>query len=249
MKLKKKFEVALQKYVERTKKNKNVIGILITGSFIHSEPDKNSDLDVYVLTKDSKFRERGNTWIDGIEIEYFFNPIKQVEKYFKEEAKEGGPHTCHMFVNSKILFQRGNELNRLIKEAKKILNRPRAKMKSVTKELAKYHIDDLEKDLEDVYLKKDKFAFNMVANSIINESLDIFLQISRTYEEKHKRLLEYLKKRDKKFAHLLQEALLENNMSKRYKNLIKLIRYVENKINGKRPKEWKLRSKCTYLIK
>src|SRR3989344_3758665 len=110
MVMQEKFQQALQKFVDKHKKNSNVIGIFLTGSFIHSKPDKNSDLDVYVLTKDSKFRERGNTWIDGVEIEYFINPVKQVEQYFKEEG-DGGPHTAHMFINSKVLYSKGNELN------------------------------------------------------------------------------------------------------------------------------------------
>ena len=120
-------------------------------------------------------------------------------------------------------------------------------MKNITKELAKYHIDDIEKDLEDTYLKKDKFAFNLVAISILRRSLDVFLQVNRTYEEKHKRLLGYLKDKDKKFALLYEKALLENSMNKKYLALRKLVRYVEKLIDGKRSKEWKLRSKCTYL--
>ena len=249
MKLQEKFEKALEKYVNKIKKNKNVIGILLSGSFVHSEPDKNSDLDVYVLTKDSKFRERGNTWIDGVEIEYFFNPIKQVEEYFKKELKERGPHTSHMFVNSRILFKRGKELNRLIEEAKKVLNKKRPKMSSVSKEISKYQIDDLEKDLEDTFLKKDKAAFSLVANRIIEESLDIFLKDSRVYPEKPKRILVLLKKIDGKFASLFEKALVETNIEKRYSDLIKLTRYIETLIGGKRTKEWKLKSKCTYLKK
>ncbi len=86
MKIEEKFQKALDKFVEKTKGNKNVVGILVTGSFVHSVLHKNSDLDVFVITKDSVIRERGNTWIDGVEVEYFMNPIKQIEYYFKEEA-------------------------------------------------------------------------------------------------------------------------------------------------------------------
>jgi predicted nucleotidyltransferase len=247
MKLQDKFNKALEQFVERHKKNKNVVGIFLTGSFVHSKPDKNSDLDVWVVLKNSKIRERGNTWINGVEVEYFMNPVKQVKVYFKEEAGEGGPHTAHMFANSKILFKRGNELDKLIKEAKKMMNKKRDKMKKIEKELARYGIDDIEKDLEDAYLNKDDFVFNQVALKALNNSLDIFLKITRTYEEKHKRLLPYLQKRDGKFANLYKNALLETNRKKKYVCLRKLIGYVEDKIDGKRPKEWKLRSKCTFL--
>ena len=234
---KEKFEKALNIFVDKTKKNKNVIAILITGSFIHSVPDKNSDLDVYILTKEGKYRERGNTWINGVEVEYFMNPVKQVEQYFIDETKKGGPHTAHMFANSKILFRRGNEIDRLIKKAKSIINKKRNPMDNTSKELAKYFLDDLEKDLEDTYIKNDSFAFNLIANDILKKTLDVFLHISRTYEEKHKRLYNYLSSKDNKFASLYKKTLLETNMKKRYTLLIKLVRFIETKIDGKRTKE------------
>ena len=177
MKLQEKFNKALEEFVNKHKKNKNVVGIFLTGSFVHSKPDKNSDLDVWLVLKDSKIRERGNTWINGVEVEYFMNPVKQVKVYFKEEAGEGGPHTAHMFANSKILFKRGSELDKLIKEAKKMMNKKRNKMSNIAKEMARYGIDDVEKDLEDAYLKKDDFAFNQVVLKALNDSLNIFLKI------------------------------------------------------------------------
>ena len=48
----------------------------------------------------------------------------------------------------------------------------------------------------------------MIANRIIEESLDIFLKTSRNYEEKPKKLLRYLDEKDKKFAMLFEQALL-----------------------------------------
>jgi predicted nucleotidyltransferase len=246
MELQERFRQALDKFVDEHKANKNVIGIFLTGSFIHSKPDKNSDLDVYILTKKSNFRERGNTWINGIEIEYFINPVKQVEKYFKDEGN-GAPHTAHMFTNSKILYSKGNELNRLIKKAEKIMRTPRKIISKVSKENAKYQIDDMEKDLEDVYLKKDSFSFNQIAMDILNESLEIFFKVKRLNFEKAKRLENYLKQNDTKFAELYKNALLEKDLDKRYSNFISLIRYIEGLLNGKRTKEWKLKGKCTYI--
>jgi len=76
MNLSEKHEVALKKFVDKQKKNPNVIGMVISGSFVHYKPDKNSDLDVFVVLKDSEYREKGNTWINGVEVEYFINPIK-----------------------------------------------------------------------------------------------------------------------------------------------------------------------------
>lgn len=246
MTLPEKYQMILNKFIEKYKKDKNVVGIFLTGSFVHSKPDKNSDLDVYILLKDSKFRERGNTWISGVEIEYFINPIKQVESYFKEEKEK---HTAHMFANSMILYEKGDYLKVLIKKAIKILFTKDKKMSKFQIENAKYHIDDMEKDLEDVYKKKDWFSFELISGHLFEELVNSFFKIKGIRQEKIKRLFVYLSSLDKNFSKLLNSALLEKDYDKKYSAIKKLIRYVESILGGKRKRDWKLRGKCTYLGK
>ena len=50
--LQEKFDKALKIFVDKHKKNPNVLAVFVSGSYIHSTPDKNSDLDVYVLLKE-----------------------------------------------------------------------------------------------------------------------------------------------------------------------------------------------------
>lgn len=244
MNLKIKYKESLDKFIKKYKKDKNVIGILLTGSFVHSKPDKNSDLDVYIILRKSKTRERGNTWINGVEIEYFINPVRQVEHYLENEDE---PHTAHMLANSKVLFKKGNKTDELIKKAKNILNEELEKITDDEKELAKYGLDDLEKDLEDSLVKKNEFSFRQVSIKTLDKCLNIFFKVNRIkFKEKPKRLLEYLKEIDKKFSKLYKKALLEKSMKKKYEKIIELIRYLEGKLGGKRKKEWKLESEVTY---
>lgn len=240
-----KFKNALNKFVEQQKQDPNVIGIIVSGSYIHSVPDKNSDLDVYVLLNESEMRERGNTWIDDVEIEYFINPIKQVRKYFETEIGDKAPCTAHMFANSEIQYQKGSALQDLIDEAKNILSRPQKQMGSVEIELAKYFIDDMQKDLEDVFIRKDIFAFSLVSNEIISKSLQIFLGLKGVQKEKNKRLADQLEKVDPEYAVVFFLAVKETDIEKKFHLLNKLVTYTENLLGGKRPKEWKLKSECT----
>lgn len=239
-----RFDKALNIFINKHKKNSNVIAILVSGSYIHSNLDKNSDLDVYILLEKAKIRERGNTWINGIEIEYFINPVNQVRYYFKTETGNKAPCTAHMFANSKILYQKDKTVNSLIKEAKSIIKKKMPEMKKIDLEFARYSIDDTLKDLEDIYLKKNTFAFSLITNNILQECLDLFFKYHRISKEKSKRLQEQIKNIDKKFERLYSEALTEKSIDKQYKNINKLVKYTEKLIGGKRPKEWILRSKC-----
>jgi hypothetical protein len=57
-KTKSKFKEALRRFLKEYKKYPNVMGILFSGSYIHSKPDKNADLVVYVILEKSKMRTR-----------------------------------------------------------------------------------------------------------------------------------------------------------------------------------------------
>jgi predicted nucleotidyltransferase len=244
--LKKKFDSALKIFVERYTQDPKVVGILVSGSYVHSKPDKNSDLDVSIIIKNSKTRTRGNTWINGVEIEYFINPVKQIKYYFKTEVGDISPATAHMFANSLILYKTGNIMEELVREAKSSLKKPRPKLKKFQIENGKYHLDDLEKDLEDVFLNNNDFSFNYISMQILHESLDLFYKIKQVQGEKSKRIYSQLKILDPKFSKLYHDALNEKSKKKKYDCLRKLVRYVETYLGGKRSKEWKLTGKCTY---
>lgn len=242
--LKGKFDEALNIFVNKYKKNTNVVAILVSGSYVHSKPDKNSDLDVYVILEKAKTRERGSTWINGVEIEYFMNPINQIRYYFKKETGNKAPCTAHMFANSIIVYQKGNTINQLIKEANVFIKKKMTKMNKMETELVRSEIDDVKKDVEDVYLKKDFFAFYILANKLLDDCLKLFYKIQRIPKEKTKRLQKQLEQLDKHFEEIYLIAVTEQNIDKKYQAVNKVVDYIEKLIGGKKPKEWKLRSKC-----
>lgn len=241
--IEKKYKEALDIFVEKHKKNINVIAILVSGSIIHSKPDKNSDLDVHIILRESASRERGNTWINGVEVEYFINPINQIEHYFKTEIN--APHTAHMLANSLVLYKKDNTIDRLICRAKIAMSKKLPKMSKVGIENAKYHIDDIRKDLEDVYLKEDLFAFNLTFNRLLSECLKIFYEIKQEPIEKSKRIESSIEKIDDKFKNIFVKANTEIDMVKKYDLANAVVEYTEKLLGGKRSKEWKIKGKLT----
>ena len=114
-----KYETAIAIFLQQLKMDKNTIGVIVTGSYIHGPFDKHSDIDIYViLHPDCDYRERGNTWINQIEIEYFKNPPQQIRSYFKTEVS---PHTADMLAKGNIRFQGDPVVTELVAEAKQIL--------------------------------------------------------------------------------------------------------------------------------
>jgi predicted nucleotidyltransferase len=234
-----KYKRAVQKFIENVKNDREIIGILITGSYVNSGIDKNSDVDIHlILNEKTDYRERGNLWIDDVEIEYFKNPPRQIRSYFEKEKES--PHTADMFVNSIVEYKISDVIDDLIEEAKLIIESQPKKLSDTEKELSKYHLDDLQKDLDDCLVKKDRTGFHFVKNKIIDECIFIvcrFYQIRRT---KEKRLFARIEHIDSEFAKLIEEVLEEDILQTDKMN--SLIKYTENLLGGKREKDWVLKS-------
>jgi hypothetical protein len=233
-----KYKPLVERFIAPYKKNPNVVGIVVTGSVVHGTPDKNSDVDVQIILKKGDWRERGNTWVDGVEFEYLINPVAQIKLYFANETQK---HTAHMLANGVVAFERDPVIKQLVAQAKKVLRQAPPAITVVQRENAKYALDDGRKDLEDVFLRGDAFSFHQTAAMLVDKCIDVFCMVKRIGREKDKRLEQHLQSADPAFAKLLKAAVLEKVDKKRYRNLQQLISYTESLIGGPRPKEWKIR--------
>jgi len=118
----KKWEIALQKFLKKWENRKDVIGIIVCGSYITGNPSKHSDIDIHIIL-DSKtlWRERGNEIINGVLIEYFANPANKHFQYAEEDYKSRRRVNAHMFCTGKVLFDKTGELHKIIQDSKKYL--------------------------------------------------------------------------------------------------------------------------------
>jgi predicted nucleotidyltransferase len=239
-----RFDQAARIFADRFRKDPNVIGVLATGSVVHGTPDKNSDVDMHVIKKTSRMRERGNTWIKGIEIEYFINPVAQVRQYFKSDWADHEKTMTHMLANSVVLYKKGPVLGQLIREAKRFLSKPLPQMSKTRSELTRYEIDDLRKDLEDMIHAHDRVGFEQVAHHLLKVILDGFFRVHRIPQAKSKRMYQELYAADPAFAQTYKKAILETDQNRKYTALCTLANRVEKRIGGPRPKEWLNKSIC-----
>ena len=97
-------------------------------------------------------------------------------------------------------------------------------------ELAKYTIDDLIKDLEDVLIKNDNIAFFLISQRLLSVLLETFCSFHRIHADKEKRLQVQLQKIDPKFLQLLQEATKPQDRIIQYQELQRISHYIEHLI-------------------
>ncbi|MEL7530221.1 MAG: nucleotidyltransferase domain-containing protein [Bacteroidota bacterium] len=233
------FQAAADEYVAKAQLETDVIGIVVSGSFAHGKLDPNSDIDIFVITDPSNTeRERGNTWINGIEIEYFKNPPQQIRAYFRQEKS---PHTAHILAKGQVVYERSTEVEKLIQEAKAIIDAPAPALKDFQKELLKYHLDDLIKDYADCNAVEDYFAAMLIKHQVVNHCIDTFCQLHQIYRTKNKRLMGQLFELDATFGLMIVQLGLSDWDDK--DGLERVAAYTANLLGGARSKEWTLKSK------
>lgn len=238
---KEKFEHALQIYLDQVKPNPEIVGIIASGSFAHGQLDKHSDIDVYmILAPGHSYRERGNTWIEGVEIEYFYNPPEQIRAYFRQEGDK--PHTAHIFTHGRVEVNRDPVVDTLIQEAEAIMGKKAQEMSLVQRELAKYWLDDHRKDYWDCLDNGDELSARIIGGEIIDQCITYHFRLRRQFPVKAKRLLNFLQKDDPEFGRILRAAIEGNCKTLNEKSLLVLISHLETRLGGARGREWVLRS-------
>ncbi|MEL6250641.1 MAG: nucleotidyltransferase domain-containing protein [Bacteroidota bacterium] len=243
---KKTFDKALKIYIDKVSQNPDVIGIIASGSYAHGKLDKHSDIDVFVIVKEGiDYRKRGNTWIGGVEIEYFFNPPEQIRAYLRKEGDE--PHTAHIIALGECRLERDPVIAELVSEAKEKLARKASPITDLQRELEKYRLDDKRKDYWDCLDNGDMLGARLIAGSIIEDCIKIHFRLKQQFPQKRKRLMGFLQKDDPEFGRFVNEAIEASCRRDEEKSLLALISHIEDRLGGPRPREWFFKSKLDLL--
>ncbi|MBQ4263276.1 MAG: nucleotidyltransferase domain-containing protein [Bacilli bacterium] len=162
------WELSIEKFISQYKDEDYFLGAILTGSYATGNYDENSDIDIYIVTKDNlTWRERGNKNIDGFLIEYFINPKKKILSYFESELKDYHLSTTMIFINGKILYDKDGSVQELINIANKNFN-----LEDVNEYKYKmncYSVWDGFDELESKYKKKEDidFTYNIFLQRVI----------------------------------------------------------------------------------
>lgn len=77
------------------------IGLVVSGSIVRGNPDKNSDFDLYVI-HEQPFRQRVQKVFGGVPCEIFVNTVAQTRQYFESELAANRPVTAHMLATGQL---------------------------------------------------------------------------------------------------------------------------------------------------
>lgn len=242
---------ALERFIGEWRKEDFVEAALLTGSYAVGLETERSDVDVYIiLSDDVDWRERGNVVIDGVLIEYFANPVRQIRRYFEEEFASYSRSTARIIAMGKVLFDKTGITEDLKAEAFEYLRKPFGRPDETWVELSKYFLWDHLDSLKDAGERSDP-SFGYLYHLALSRALEVyskFLGIETPPASKVCRLFRDGRFRDaymfeeypdREFVVLFLNALKETNAE----NLERVIERVLEKMGGFSIDGWRLRTK------
>lgn len=238
-------EEAIQKICDdilrQYKRDDNVLGVLLFGSVARNKFDKYSDVDIYVLLDKKGKYSRSNFVSNGIRVDVIMDTLAEARDFLKEDKNMLKRVTSHMIAHGRILFQKGNEIEKLQKIA---LNNLKLRTKFTRSEILmhKYSIDDFAGEISRDIEKNDPIAFALDSNLLVNNIIELFFKLHGEYLRQPNEMSVLLKKIDSNFAKSIETFYKANTLVAKKQAMSKLVTYIYKKSNGPLPQKWFLKA-------
>lgn len=236
----KNYEKALNKFLKELRKEPWYEGTILTGSYAVGNNDQNSDVDIFIVTSNNlDWRERGNKLVDGFLIEYFMNPVFQIEKYFDREKNSVQCHTIRMFENGKIIDDQNGEVKNLQDLAIKLSKNQKFEVSDYDFNMSLYSHWDKFDELDSKYKKGENI--DLMYYIYLQSAFNCYCECSKTggfplaklervlSDENYRKNYNIKKMPEKKFLELLKNCLTAKEREEKYQNAKKLYEFIVKK--------------------
>lgn len=231
-----KWEFAIEKFLDDYKNEDYFVGAILTGSYATGNQSINSDIDIYIITKDDiTWRERGNKMVDGYLIEYFINPIKKINEYMEKEQKNYHISTTRIFANGKIIIDKTGDVELLINHAKDYLKKDFEDLDEGTYKMNCYGVWDGFDELEEKYKRKEDIDFSYyifierVINSYFQNKKLASVPLNKIEyilkNEEYRKKYNINKLPNERFIELLLSCLTEKDYDKKFETAKNIYEY------------------------
>ena len=164
---------------------KDIAGILVCGSYVTGHPTAHSDLDVHLVLHESvSYRERGNKIVDGLLIEYFANPPRQIRAYFDGDLEDRSLMSQVQFATGEIVLDTDGAVLQLKQTALAMIDGYYQNNAAHMPEDTKYFLWDMRDDLRDAH-ESNRPDFDFLYFNLLDRAVKNYLRcINRPYHLK-----------------------------------------------------------------
>lgn len=140
--------------------DEHILGVLFYGSYKHGLNNQNSDIDLHIIYDDSNPEHliRGNTFVNGIRIEYFEKTISEIYNNVEEGYTTQDNATESIIGKAEIIYEKHNSMQDL---QEYVLNRFKNGLPPLTENEAKEQVSIINNRMEKLkkYAEEDSYFF------------------------------------------------------------------------------------------
>lgn len=140
--------------------DEHILGVLFYGSYKHGLNNQNSDIDLHIIYDDSNPEHliRGNTFVNGIRIEYFEKTISEIYNNVEEGYTTQDNATESIIGKAEIIYEKDNSMQDL---QEYVLNKFKNGLPPLTENEAKEQVSIINNRMEKLkkYAKEDSYFF------------------------------------------------------------------------------------------
>ena len=140
--------------------DEHILGVLFYGSYKHGLNNQNSDIDLHIIYDDSNPEHliRGNTFINGIRIEYFEKTISEIYNNVEEGYTTQDNATESIIGKAEIIYEKDNSMQDL---QEYVLKRFKNGLPPLTESEAKEQVSIINNRMEKLkkYAEEDSYFF------------------------------------------------------------------------------------------
>lgn len=220
--------------------DRNILGVMIFGSFARGTADVSSDVDVFVLSRRPMSLERKNFVWNGVPFDVLFDDVKRLERFLAADRRSVRRPTSHMLAEGKIIFERSPDFRRLQKWAQRNLS-TKTKLTKDDSLMHAYSLHDFLDDLRRDAKRGDDTAFGLDAQLLVNNAVDLVLASHRTYWRRSDETVALLKRLDAEFHRRLCAVFRAGSLPLKLHHCTRLVAWLETRYRAVLTGAWKIR--------
>ncbi|NPD89707.1 MAG: nucleotidyltransferase domain-containing protein [Asgard group archaeon] len=223
--VKKRFDEALETFVDFIKEDKNIITAVLFGSLIEGNVWEKSDVDIFLISNDEKVPYRFY-WLDQDDLNFQVSVYSRNNFKRQFERSLTGSWFQHMINTSKILFSKDETISEYIQQAQSPGKRD-VELQILT--IVAMVIGDLEKAEKFLIMKNDVAQSYLFIVRLLDRLAQIEVLLNGEVP-KREVLEQAMKYKSELFDTIFTSVILETTNKVKMEDIIRLIRtYLEER--------------------
>jgi hypothetical protein len=240
----KKWEVAARDFIDSCNFKNDIVTVFLSGSYAFGNADDFSDIDLFIILSDEvNYRERGNKRVNGLLIEYFANPMRQIKKYIESDITNIRLCDINMMLGGIVIYDKNNTANMAIAYCKEILDAGFTEMSAFNIQMGLYNLWDHYNELQRAHHEQTP-DFNMLFHRYIQNIFELYSRYTCSPVPNYPKLYKWLSDegyfnryglpphKDKDFTNMIKQSFELTEPAELFALVEKVYKHVVDRMGG-----------------